>query len=179
MITVNTLKDMLIDLKNQTTKDIHDELMPFLIPIKDVEKELFAAPLSTTEFGDGNTYKLLKHLSSHLPMMKGCFKYALIAPGRCTNLDTKQKDNIFLLFVVESHDVISVGTWNYQTEKYTQGPELLKPDEVAGDLLLAMKLFAFQLQCSINSINKPIEYDQAFRLVQDTLDILMSRHDGD
>lgn len=179
MITVNTLKDMLVDLKNQTTKDIHDELMPFLIPIKDVEKDLFAAPLSTTEFGDGNTYKLLKYLSSHLPMMKGCFKYAFIAPGNGTNLETKQKDKIFLLFVVESHDVISVGTWNYQTEEYVQGPELLQPDEVAGDLLLAMKLFAFQLECSMNSIKKPIEYGQAFNLVQDTLDILLSRHDGD
>jgi hypothetical protein len=179
VITVDTLKDMLLDLKQKTSKDIHDELMPFLLPIKDMEKELFGAPLSTVPFGDGDTYKLLKFLSLHIPMMEGCCKYAYIAPGKGRNPDTMEEKKIFLLFIVERHDILHVGTWDYQDEEYVQGPELISPDAVAGDLLLALKLFAFQLECSMNGIHKPKEYEQASKVVQDTLDTILSRHGGD
>ncbi len=179
MITIDTLRDMLVDLKSKTRKDIHDELMPFLIPIKDMEKELFGAPISTIPFGDGDTYKLFNFLSQNLLMLEGYAQFALIAPGRGFNPETNERKKVFLLFVVESHDVVTVGTWDHESGEYLQEPQLIHPDEVAGDLLLAIKLFAYLLECAKNGIYKPGEFAQATKLVQETMGILVSRNAGD
>ena len=88
MITIMTLKDMLVDLQSKTSKDIHDELMPFILPIKDMDKELFDVPLSSVPFGDGDVYKLIRFLSRNVEIMNGCIQFALIAPATATNPET-------------------------------------------------------------------------------------------
>lgn len=175
MITIMTLKDMLLDLKRKTTKDIHDELMPFLIPIKDMKEELFGAPLSCVPFGDGDTYKLIKFLSNNIEMMEGCTQFAYIAPGNGLNLDTNERKKVFLLFVVERYNKVWVGTWDYEAEEYLYDPLEVGEDDVNGDLMVAIKLFAYQLACVKNGVLKPVHYKQAVDLVQDTMTALIAR----
>jgi hypothetical protein len=175
VITIQTLKDMLLDLKRKTSKDIHDELMPFIIPIKDMEKELFGAPLSCVPFGDGDTYRLIRFLSKRVEMMEGCTQFAYIAPGNGTNVDTNEKKKVFLLFVVESYNKVWVGTWDYESEDYIVDPLELGEDDAKGDLMVAMKLFAYQLACVKNGVLKPDFYKQAVDIVQSTMTVLIER----
>ena len=179
MITIMTLKDMLVDLKGKTSKDIHDELMPFILPIKDMDKELFDAPLSTVPFGDGDTYKLIRFLSNNMQIMNGCVQFALIAPATATSPETGEKKRVFLLFVVERFNKVWHGTWDYETGEYLHGPDVITEDSYDGDLMVAMKLFAYQLACSVGAEHKAEFFNQSVKIVQETMDILIARHGGE
>ena len=179
MITIMTLKDMLVDLKGKTSKDIHDELMPFILPIKDMDKELFDAPLSTVPFGDGDTYKLIRFLSKNMQIMNGCVQFALIAPATATNPETGEKKKMFMLFVVERFNKVWHGAWDYETGEYLHEPEIITEGSYDGDLMVAIKLFAYQLACSVGAESKAEFYNQSVKIVQETMDILIARHGGE
>jgi len=179
VITIMTLKDMLVDLQSKTSKDIHDELMPFILPIKDMDKELFDVPLSSVPFGDGDVYKLIRFLSRNVEIMNGCIQFALIAPATATNPETGEKKKMFMLFVVERANRIWHGAWDYETGEYIHEPEEVNDGSHDGDLLVALKLFSYQLACSVGSEGFPELYNKSVKLVQETMGILVARHGGE